>query len=172
MELIFPTDNSNKFSTKLTPGQCMGMSCDWAKVSLSLKNVYRDALIPGKWDIGQSAYEFGISRTDLKIIDAFGMNVINSGGQGVRQNIATSEDVANNLVALPKGSYVWGVEGVGGAHALGYRRTATNYDLFDPNFGMQTTTMLIDFRQTLMNLITNNYPKLLQYMDIYQVALP
>lgn len=171
MELIFATDNSKQFSTKLTPGQCMGMSCDWAKVSLSLKNIYKDALTPGKWDIGQSAYEFGMSQTDIKIVDAFGMRITNGGGNGIRHNVGTAQDVVNNLVALPQGIYVWGLRGHGG-HALGYKRTATTYDLFDPNFGLQRTDNLQDFRQTLTNLLNAHYSALLQYQDIYQVALP
>lgn len=171
MELIFATNNSTKFSTKLTPGQCMGMSCDWAKVSLSLKNVYKDALTPGKWDIGQSAYEIGMSQTDRKIIEAFQMRITNGGGNGIRHNVGTALDVVNNLVALPQGIYVWIVRGPGGGHALGYKRTATTYDLFDPNFGLQRTDILLDFRQTLTDLINDHYSDLLQYQDIYQVAL-
>lgn len=178
MDLIFATNNSKQFSTTLTPGQCMGMTCDWAKVSLSIKNVYKDALTPGKWDIGQSAYEFGVTRTgqvrpqEVKIIDAFGMSVTNGGGNGIRHNVGTAQDVVNNVVALPNGTYIWIIRGPGGGHALGYKRTATTYDLFDPNFGLQRTDNLLDFRQTLTDLINDHYSTLLQFQDIYQVALP
>ncbi|HAX74809.1 MAG TPA: hypothetical protein DCY88_02980 [Cyanobacteria bacterium UBA11372] len=172
MELIFATDNSKQFSTTLTPGQCMGMSCDWAKVSLTLKDVYFDALTPGKWDLGQTAYEMGTSRTDRKIIEAFLMRITNGGGNGIRHNVGTALDVVNNLVALPQGIYVWGLEGHGGGHALGYERTATTYDLFDPNFGLLRTDNLLDFRQTLTDSINDYYSDLLQNQDIYQVALP
>ena len=172
MELIFATDNSKQFSTTLTPGQCMGMSCDWAKVSLSLKNVYFDALTPGKWDLGQSAYEKGLSQTDRKIIEAFQMRITNGGGNGIRHNVGTALDVVDNLVALPPGICVWIVRGPGGGHALGYKRTATTYDLFDPNVGLLRTDNLLDFRQTLTDLLNDRYSTLLQFQDIYQVALP
>ena len=167
MEDIFYTDNSKKFSKKLEPGQCMGMSCDWAVVTLKLPTVHLGALNSGKWDIGQSAYEMGQSQTDQKIIEAFGLDVESE----VHQGVANGAAVAAQLLSLGQGVYVWGVVDNGG-HAMGYQRTADGYEFFDPNYGLQRATGSDALRDEVVDRMDNYYSDLLGTIDIYKVKLP
>ncbi len=166
MQLIFAIDNGLLFSKALAAGQCMGMSCDWAKTSLTFRNVYKDALTPDKWDIGPSPYRFGTSQDDVKIIEAFGMEVIN--GTGVRRQVNQSSQVAEHLLQL-EGTCVWGLEGPEGGHAMGFRQTDGVIDLFDPRMGLERSMNKEDLRDTLVRRIDDHYSDLLKWMGIYEV---
>ena len=166
MQLDYETNNGMKFSKIIDPGECMAMTCDWSRVSLTHGASRKDLLNPAKWHIGQSAYEKGQSRDDEQIIEAMGLNVVNKARDVA---IGSGSDVAAKLAKL-QGTYVWGVVGNGG-HAMGYRNTGSKVEFFDPNDGLYICDDADDFKTSVANELDTYYSDLLGTLDWYQVRL-
>ncbi|MCA8960748.1 MAG: hypothetical protein KDC38_09555 [Planctomycetes bacterium] len=175
MNLDYATNNGTKFSKIIDPGECMAMTCDWARVSLTYGQSRKDLLNSAKWHIGQSAYEKGVSRTDEKIITAMGLRVLDE----AHVKVNSGNSVATMLAAL-RGTYVWGIVGPGGGHAMGYRNATVSdkvgksreaIEFFDPNDGLYICADLTDFKTSVANEIDTYYSDLLRDLDVFKVAL-
>ena len=175
MDLDYQTNNSMTFSKIVEPGECMAMSCDWARVTLTHGKSRRDLLNESKWHIGQSAYEKGTSRRDEEIIQAMGLRLISA----KRTPVHAGATVASTLIHQ-HGTFVWGIVGPGGGHAMGYRRgfcadtmgrESEVIEFFDPNFGLYVARDALDFKRCVTQELTTHYADLLEHLDVYEVGL-
>jgi hypothetical protein len=140
--------NSKTFSSKFSPGYCLGMSIDWAKTTLTIGEVKALALMhPVEWPVIQSAYEVaaklhGNNPDAISAIEGHGLTVTNFDGPDSKGNeIPFNHDfqVLAQQLATRVGTYITylgGGPGKGG-HFMGFRRKGAGTfimgEWFDPN---------------------------------------
>lgn len=120
-------------------GMCVGISCDWAKTSLTFRGVtLRNQLNPGRWPILQSAYGIGLRAGGQlarlqRAVEGSGLKIVNGGGQGEALATASSEGIVGYLEGVD-GHCVFALSN-GGGHAMGYRYEGGVAEFLDPNTG-------------------------------------
>jgi hypothetical protein len=181
--------NAKKFSTKLKPGYCFGMTIDWARTSLKLNGVKAlNMLDPGKWPIIQSAYEMNQHKLgapdEVGMIAANGLDVNNGDGKGEEVIFNRDFKVLAQQLAGKVGTFIFILFGEpgAGAHFMGFRRKGVGEfllaEFFDPNDGLISFASELEFREYLGGYLDHAYagrqppvPALDQYCGLSQVTL-
>lgn len=164
--------NSVKFSSKMDPGYCLGMSVDWARTTLTVGAVKSlDALHPMEWPIIQSAYEVAsrLSRGGPDAIGAIegnGLEVTNFDAPDAKGNeIPFNQDFHTLSVQLAGlvGTYIVYLGGGpgGGGHFMGFRRLGAGGfilgEWFDPNDCLMQVTSGADWQPYIEGMLNHAY---------------
>lgn len=179
--------NAQKFSGKLKPGYCFGMTLDWAKTSLRLNGVKALAQLDAfKWPIIQSSYEINQHSgagdrvpDEAGMIKANGLRILNGSGNGAEvpfnQNFRT---LATQLAAMAGTSIfiLFGAPGAG-AHFMGLRNDGA-YEFFDPNDALVSFGNQLEMENYLAGYLDFTYngkhpndPTLNDFCGLSQVSL-